>query len=180
MEEALASFVKEVAHPLFFTEEACVEATSLSGGLLRWHQLRRSPLAAIFCHHTATVFFFFFDCCDLPYTGADLFDCQRLIWVASGADLSHGRVVDGGVVVIEWVWALEWVRFLVVRWGRIRWWRRQGHASLRVTSSRGHVSARAIVLTFAKLRAFLVDTAEASVVVAFALKIAKTLSLSLL
>ncbi|TXG56957.1 hypothetical protein EZV62_018270 [Acer yangbiense] len=56
----------------------------------------------------------------------------------------------------------------------MRWWRRQGHASLRVISSRGHALAKATVLMFAKLRDSLVDTAEASVVDAFALKNAKT------
>ncbi|KAH7570757.1 hypothetical protein JRO89_XS05G0178200 [Xanthoceras sorbifolium] len=56
-----------------------------------------------------------------------------------------------------------------------RWLLRQGHASLKVTGSRGHASAKATVLTFAKLRASLVDIAEASVVAAFALENAKTL-----
>ncbi|KAK0600443.1 hypothetical protein LWI29_015092 [Acer saccharum] len=86
---------------------------SFFGGLLRWHQLRRSPLVAIFCRHTITVFFFF-GCCDILSTNTDLFGGQRLVWVASGAVLSYGKVVDGVVVVVEWVWALEWVRFLVV------------------------------------------------------------------
>ncbi|KAK3199028.1 hypothetical protein Dsin_022443 [Dipteronia sinensis] len=56
-------------------------------------------------------------------------------------------------------WPLSW-----------RWWLRQGHASLRVTSSRGHASAKATVLMFAKLRASLMDIAEASVVDAFAVE----------
>ncbi|TXG67039.1 hypothetical protein EZV62_008314 [Acer yangbiense] len=55
-------------------------------------------------------------------------------------------------------------------WYRCRWWLRQGHANLRVTSSRGHASAKATVLMFAKLRASLMEIAEASVVDAFAVK----------
>ncbi|TXG67040.1 hypothetical protein EZV62_008315 [Acer yangbiense] len=55
-------------------------------------------------------------------------------------------------------------------WYRCRWWLRQGHASLKVTSSKGHASAKATVLMFAKLRASLMEIAEASVVDAFAVK----------
>ncbi|KAL3510472.1 hypothetical protein ACH5RR_029873 [Cinchona calisaya] len=54
-----------------------------------------------------------------------------------------------------------------------RWWQRPGRARLRATDSRGRVSARATVLLFARLKAFTVAIAEASVADASVLSIAK-------
>ncbi|KAK6921423.1 hypothetical protein RJ641_011930 [Dillenia turbinata] len=56
-------------------------------------------------------------------------------------------------------------------WGQL-WWR-QGHVSHRATGSKVHVSARAIVLLFARQKAFMEVTAEGSVAVASARNIAK-------
>ena len=74
---------------------------SLFGDLLQRRQLQQYPPATTFNCYT-TIILFFFNCCDLFSPTASISSATRG-WVC----VASSRVVDGGVVVVVWMWELE-------------------------------------------------------------------------